>query len=78
MDKWNLIIDVAKCENCRNCTLAVKDEHCDNDFPGYAAPQPKHGHDWIKISRRVRGSAPMVDVTYLLTTCNHCDNAPCV
>jgi len=78
MDKWNLIIDVAKCMNCHNCVLAVKDEHCDNDFPGYAASQPRHGQHWIKIARTVRGVAPMVDVAYLPTTCNHCDNAPCV
>lgn len=78
MDKWNLIIDVAKCMNCHNCVLAVKDEHCDNDFPGYAASQPRHGQHWIKIERTVRGTAPMVDVTYTPITCNQCDNAPCV
>lgn len=78
MDKWNLIIDVARCENCNNCVLATKDEHCDNDFPGYAAPQPRHGHEWIKITRRVRGSAPMVDAAYLPATCNHCAAAPCI
>lgn len=78
MKKWNLVIDVALCENCNNCALATKDEHIGNDFPGYAAPQPRHGHHWINIERRVRGSDPMVDVAYLPTTCNHCDAAPCV
>ena len=78
MKKWNLVIDVALCENCNNCALATKDEHVGNDFPRYAAPQPRHGHQWIDIKRRVRGSDPMVDVAYLPTTCNHCDAAPCV
>jgi Fe-S-cluster-containing dehydrogenase component len=78
MKKWNLIIDVAKCQNCNNCMIATRDEHVGNDFPGYAAPQPLHGHDWIKINRRVRGSGDLVDVAYLPTTCNHCDNAPCI
>ncbi|MBW7902900.1 MAG: oxidoreductase [Rhodocyclaceae bacterium] len=78
MNKWNLIIDVAKCENCNNCVLATKDEHVGNDFPGYAAPQPLHGHHWIRIQRKVRGVVPMVDVAYLPTTCNHCDDAPCI
>lgn len=78
MEKWNLIIDVEKCENCNNCDLATKDEHIGNTFPGYAASQPLHGHHWIKISRNVRGATPMVDVAYMPTTCNHCDNAPCV
>lgn len=78
MKKWNVVIDVALCENCNNCALATKDEHIGNDFPGYAAPQPRHGHHWIRIERRVRGSDPMVDVAYVPTTCNHCDAAPCV
>ena len=78
MKKWNLVIDVALCENCNNCALTNKDEHIGNDFPGYAAPQPLHGHHWIRIERSVRGADPMVDVAYVPTTCNHCDNAPCV
>ena len=32
----------------------------------------------IDIARHVRGSGHMVDVTYVPTLCNHCDNAPCV
>lgn len=75
---WYLIVDVAKCENCNNCVLATKDEYIGNEFPGYSAPEPKHGHHWIRIARKVRGSPPMVDAAYLPTTCNHCDDAPCV
>ena len=78
MKKWNLLIDVALCENCNNCFLATKDEHVGNDFPGYAAPQPLHGHKWIDILRKVRGSGHMVDAAHVPTTCNHCDDAPCV
>lgn len=78
MKKWNLIIDVARCENCNNCMLTTRDEHVGNDFPGYAAPQPLHGHNWIKIHRQVRGEGSMVDAAYRPTTCNHCDNAPCI
>ena len=78
MQKWNLIIDVAKCENCNCCFLATKDEHVGNDFPGYAAPQPLHGHAWIDIKRRVRGGGHMVEANYMPTTCNQCDNAPCL
>jgi Fe-S-cluster-containing dehydrogenase component len=78
MNKWNLIVDVAKCNNCNNCTMVMKDEYVGNEFPGYSAPQPKEGHEWITIDRHIRGNAPMVDVTYVPRTCNHCDNAPCV
>ena len=38
MSKWNLIVDVGRCENCNNCVIADRDEHVGNDFPGYAAP----------------------------------------
>jgi len=78
MTKWNMIIDVALCENCNNCMLATKDEHVGNDFPGYAAPQPLHGHKWIDLVRKVRGTGHMVDAAHVPVTCNQCDNAPCV
>ena len=77
-DKWNLIIDVAECTNCNLCTLAAMDEYVGNEFPGYSAPMPRHGHRWIDILQKERGQAPMVDVAYVPTLCNHCDNAPCV
>lgn len=78
MEKWNLVIDVEKCVYCNCCFLATKDEHVGNDFPGYAAPQPLHGHNWLDIKRKVRGGGPMVEANYMPTTCNQCDNAPCV
>ena len=78
MKKWNLIIDVAECHNCNNCFLAVKDEYTGNDIPGYAAPQPLHGHKWLNILSKERGRMPLVDAAHVPTTCNHCDNAPCI
>ncbi len=78
MEKWNLIIDVAECTNCNNCFLACKDEYVGNDFPGYSAPQPLHGHKWFYIESREHGQYPMVDVAYRPTTCNQCNDAPCV
>jgi Fe-S-cluster-containing dehydrogenase component len=76
--KWNMIIDVAECTNCNNCTLAAMDEYVGNDFPGYAAPMPKHGHRWIDILQKERGQIPMIDIAYVPTLCNHCDDAPCM
>jgi Fe-S-cluster-containing dehydrogenase component len=78
MKKWNLIIDVEKCEDCNNCFLACKDEHVGNDWPGYAVSQPLHGQRWIDILRKERGQFPLIDVAYLPTTCMHCDRAPCI
>jgi Fe-S-cluster-containing dehydrogenase component len=78
MKKWNMIIDVAECTNCNLCTLAAMDEYIGNDWPGYSKPMPKHGHKWIDILQKERGQVPMVDVAYVPTMCNHCDDAPCV
>jgi len=78
MKKWNLIVDVDNCTNCNGCVLACHDEHFENDFPGYAAPMPKHGHSWIDIRQKVRGTSPVVDVAYLPVMCQHCDEAPCI
>lgn len=77
MSKWNLIVDVARCENCHNCVIAERDEHTGNDFPGYAAPAAPVGDTTIRIERRVQGAAPMVDTAYLPVMCMHCDDAPC-
>jgi Fe-S-cluster-containing dehydrogenase component len=78
MKRWAMIVDVAKCENCSNCFLACKDEHVGNDFPGYAASQPLHGHRWIDLYRTERGQAPMVEPASMPAMCNHCDDAPCI
>ncbi len=76
--KWNLIIDLDRCNNCNNCVLAVKDEHVGNHFPGYAAPQPLHGQPWLELKRAEHGQAPIVDIVHLPAMCNHCDDAPCI
>jgi len=78
MKKWNMIIDVAECTNCNLCTLAAMDEYVGNEWPGYSRPMPKHGHKWIDIVQKERGQVPMIDIAYVPTMCNHCDDAPCV
>ncbi|HWP26930.1 MAG TPA: 4Fe-4S dicluster domain-containing protein [Xanthobacteraceae bacterium] len=78
MKKWNLIIDVAECTNCHLCTLAAMDEYVGNEWPGVAAPMPRHGHHWINILQKERGQATMIDIAYVPTMCNHCDEAPCL
>lgn len=76
--KWNLIVDVARCDNCRLCFLAVKDEYIGNDFPGISAAQPAQGHNWLDVRRRERGSYPLVEARFMPVMCNHCDAAPCI
>lgn len=77
MKKWNLVVDVAQCNNCANCTLASLDEHVGNDFPGYAAAQQKDAKPLIDIRRNVRGADEHMDMSYMPTMCNHCDTPRC-
>lgn len=78
MKKWNMVVDVALCHDCNNCFLSCKDEYVENDFKGYSAAQPWFGQRWMNIERKERGQFPMVQVAYLPTPCQHCDNPPCV
>ena len=78
MSKWHLIVDVAGCTNCQVCVLACHDEHVGNTFPGYAEEMPKHGHKWIEIKAKERGTSPMMDIAFLPVMCQHCDDAPCM
>jgi Fe-S-cluster-containing dehydrogenase component len=78
MNKWNMVIDIAKCHDCNNCFLSCKDEFYENDFPPYSLAQPRHSHRWIDILRKERGQHPRVDVSYLPLPCMHCDEADCI
>jgi Fe-S-cluster-containing dehydrogenase component len=76
--RWALVFDVERCTGCHNCALAVYDEYVGNSFPGYAEEMPRHGHRWIDIKVRERGQGSTVDVTYLASMCQHCDDASCI
>jgi len=78
MKQWNLVIDIAKCEECNNCFLSCKDEFVGNDFLPYSVAQPRHGHRWVDIRTKERGQFPKIDVAHLPVSCMHCDNAPCI
>ena len=75
---YQVIVDVARCDNCRLCFLAVKDEYIGNEFPGYSAAQPVQGHSWLDIERKERGAYPLVEARFMPVMCNHCDDAPCI
>ena len=78
MSKWNLIFDVARCTSCNNCVLVTKDEYLFNRFEGYSEPAPRQGNLWLTLQRKERGKAPMMDVSHYISTCQQCDNAPCM
>jgi Fe-S-cluster-containing dehydrogenase component len=75
--KWTFIFDAAKCNGCNNCTMATRDEHVGNSFPGYSEEMPLHGHRWIDLQSRERGDGSMVDLTYFPAMCQHCEDPPC-
>ncbi len=77
MKQRYMVIDISLCHDCNNCFMACKDEHVDNDWMPYTGPQPRHGHRWMDIQRTERGQFPRIDVAYLPTPCQHCENAPC-
>lgn len=72
------LIDVAKCSGCYNCQLACKDEHCENDWRPYAAPQPLTGQFWCKVTEHVQGTIPKVKIHYIAKMCAHCADAACI
>lgn len=72
------LIDVARCSGCYNCQLACKDEHAENDWRPYAAPQPKTGHFWCKVQENVCGTIPKLKIHYISGMCNHCEKAACM
>jgi Fe-S-cluster-containing dehydrogenase component len=76
--KWNMVIDLALCNDCNCCFLADKDEYTGNDWPPYSVGQPWEGSRWIDIERKERGQFPQIQVVHKPTHCMHCDNAPCM
>ena len=72
------LIDVGKCTGCYNCQLACKDEHCENDWTPYAAPQPLTGQFWCRVTEHVQGTIPKVKMHYIAHLCAHCEKAKCM
>ncbi|MDR0514996.1 MAG: carboxypeptidase regulatory-like domain-containing protein [Coriobacteriaceae bacterium] len=71
------VFDHSRCNGCRNCQLACKDEHVGTDWLPYALSQPDTGQFWLKLEERVRGQVPKVKVAYTPVLCQHCASAPC-
>ncbi len=73
-----MIIDLAACNGCHNCQISCKDEHVGNDWSPIAKPQPDTGQFWTKVHGMVRGTVPKVKMTYQLSLCQQCGDAPCM
>ncbi len=63
--KWVMVIDLAKCDGCRDCTKACTKMH-------FVPPM----QEWIKVYE-VRDN-PAAGTYYLARPCMQCDNPPCV
>ena len=78
MKEKYMIMDVAKCHDCNNCYMSCTDEYAENDWPGYQAPMPRHGHRWLDLLRRERGENDRIDTAFLVKPCMQCEDAPCM
>ncbi len=65
--KYGFVIDQRKCIGCHACTVACKAEH-DVPIGVYRT--------WVKYIEK--GEFPNTRRHFLVTRCNHCDDAPCV
>ena len=63
--KWGLVIDVTRCDGCGCCLLSVKDEYTGNNYPGYAAPQPMEGVNWLELKEVEQGHGTKVKMDYI-------------
>ena len=78
MKQAYIVQDVRWCHDCNNCFMGCKDEHVNNNWPGYTFPQPRHGARWIDVLRRERGRYARNDYIYLSKMCQMCEDAPCI
>ena len=78
MANKEFLVDVGKCTGCNLCAVSCKDEHFDNSYAHWSAPQPETGQFWVDVKSLERGSLPRVRVSYMPTFCQHCANAPCI
>ena len=46
--KWNMVIDLALCNDCNCCFMADKDEFTGNDGLPFSAAQPWEGARWLE------------------------------
>ena len=63
--KWVMVIDLAKCDGCRDCTKACTKMH-------FVPPM----QEWIKVYEVADNEA--AGSYFLPRPCMHCDNPPCV
>ena len=67
MAKYEMVVDLERCQGCRACTEACKVEN-----------NTGRGMFWMYVFRLEEGTFPDTKMSFLPRPCQHCDNAPCV
>jgi molybdopterin-containing oxidoreductase family iron-sulfur binding subunit len=71
LQRWGLLVDIAKCSDCDACVTACRDE---NGWTGHG--RPATDAQWIrKVGLRDRSTG---HVQTLPLMCQHCEHPPCV
>ena len=67
MTKYQMIVDLDRCQGCRACMEACKVEN-----------NTTEGNFWMYVFRLEEGEYPDARLSFLPRPCQHCENAPCV
>ena len=65
--RWGMVIDLNRCVGCQTCTIACK--HHNSTTPDV---------QWRRVLDVEQGSFPDVQRFFMVTGCQHCEDAPCV
>ena len=71
MARYGMVIDITRCDGCGSCLLAVKDEYVGNNYPGYSAPQPKEGQNWLDLIEVEQGQGSKIKMDYIPVMYKH-------
>ena len=71
LQRWGLLIDSAKCDDCNACVTACNEEHNLEDFG-----RPETDPQWIRKLELTDNQTG--HVTSLPMMCQHCEHPPCV
>ncbi len=67
MTKYQMIVDLDRCQGCRACMEACKVEN-----------NTTEGNFWMYVFRLEEGEYPDSRISFLPRPCQHCEDAPCV
>ena len=67
MTKYQMIVDLDRCQGCRACMEACKIEN-----------NTTEGNFWMYVFRLEEGVYPDAKLSFLPRPCQHCEDAPCV